>query len=1061
MDTNNLQTVWPGWETVRLIGKGSFGAVYEIRRQVFGETESAALKVITIPQSSSEIEDLRSDGYDDRSITARFESYLKDIIREYSMMSRLKGCANVVYCDDVKYIQHDDGFGWDIFIKMELLTPLNRCLGPTIPEEQVLRVAKDMCRALAVCEEQHVLHRDIKPQNIFVARDGTCKLGDFGVAKTVERTSGGTKAGTYKYMAPEIYNNQPYGAKADQYSLGMVLYLLMNRRRTPFLSSPPQIPTAQQEEEARERRFRGEVIPPPVDGSPALQRIVLRMLSFDPQQRYPNAAAILRDLEALGAVRSESPVISEEPEEPVAEKPPAFGAVSTAFPAFLPDDGATMGAFSSSDPRRQAAPSLRPAPVPKDPESPPPPPPKEAVIHQSKSRRGLIFGLCGAVALGLILLLLLLPKNRNSQPAPAATPGAVTETTVPKPGGEPTPEAVPESTPSPEELLAQGYVQLNDGVFWKLEDGVLTIAGSGDMADFFFDQLPWHDSRDRITTLVIENGITSVGTWMCSRCENLTSVSIPDSVTRIGNFGFEFCKNLAHITIPDSVTSIGDSAFWACESLNALVIPASVTEIGEGAFTCCRNLTSLTIPSSVSNIEGNAFAGCDMLSSITVQDGNNHYLAKDNVLFSKDMKSLICYPAGRSGTSYAIPSGITLVASEAFRGCHLSSVTLPEGITEIGNAAFTFSDLESITLPAGMTKIDDGAFWGCPSLKSITIPESITSIGSYCCRDCLYFRDVYYTGSEEQWKAVSFGENNDELFSATIHFGKANPAPTVNAQDYMNQGYTQMSDTTFWKLEDGVLTIAGAGDTPDWASREDAPWYERRETITGAVVEDGITGLGNWLFNNCANMRSVSLPGGISWIGNEVFGGCYALEEVLLPEGLTSIGSYVFYHCRSIRSLTIPSTVAEIGTGVFLDCPKLSAFTVAPGNAHYRAIDGVLFTADMDTLLAFPIAKTNSSYSIPNGVSHIASYAFFDNSLLMITFPDSCTKLDIWSIGDSDNLQTVSLPGGLAEIRKGAFLRCHNLKDVYFRGSEAQWKVLSIGEQNEDLTSAAIHYNAS
>ena len=418
MNQSDLKNVWPGWELAGLLGRGSYGEVYRIQRDVFGETEHAALKVITIPQSSDEVEELRGQGYDDVSITGHFKSYLKDIIREYSLMSRMKGCANIVYCDDVKYIQHDDGFGWDIFIKMELLTPLLKTLGQTNASDRMVKdLARDMCRALEECEKQNILHRDIKPQNIFVARDGTYKLGDFGVAKAVERTAGGTKAGTYKYMAPEIYNNQPYGAKADQYSLGMVLYLLMNRRRTPFLPSPPQIPTAQQEEEARERRFRGEVIPPPADGSPALQR----MLSFDPQQRYPNAAAILRDLEALGAVRSESPVISEEPEEPVAEKPAAFGAVSTASPAFLPDDGATMGAFSSSDPRRQAAPSLRPAPVPKDPESSPPP--KEEVIRQSKSRRGLIFGLCGAVALGLILLLLLLPKNRNSQPGAAGRHG--------------------------------------------------------------------------------------------------------------------------------------------------------------------------------------------------------------------------------------------------------------------------------------------------------------------------------------------------------------------------------------------------------------------------------------------------------------------------------------------------------------------------------------------------------------------------------------------------------------------------------------------------------------
>ena len=122
------KSLWPGWETVRLIGRGSFGAVYEIERDVLGEKEKAALKVISIPQSDSDISEMYSDGYDDESITSTFKEHLKSIVSEYSLMRKLNGSANVVNCDDVRYVQHDDGFGWDIFIKMELLTPLTSAL---------------------------------------------------------------------------------------------------------------------------------------------------------------------------------------------------------------------------------------------------------------------------------------------------------------------------------------------------------------------------------------------------------------------------------------------------------------------------------------------------------------------------------------------------------------------------------------------------------------------------------------------------------------------------------------------------------------------------------------------------------------------------------------------------------------------------------------------------------------------------------------------------------------------------------------------------------------------
>ncbi|WP_418490546.1 serine/threonine-protein kinase [Frisingicoccus sp.] len=239
---------WPGWETVCELGRGSFGSVYEIRKQIFDYADRAALKVISLPQSSSEINELYNDGYDAKSISERFQSYLEEIIREYKLMSELKGNPNIVYSDDVYYVQHGDGIGWDIYIKMELLTPLFSVLKIPADEQQVIHLATDMCNALAACRKKNIVHRDIKPQNIFVSQSGDFKLGDFGIAKTAERTTSGTKTGTYRYMAPEVYNNQPYGPAVDIYSLGMVLYWMLNDRRTPFLPLPPAVPTATQDE---------------------------------------------------------------------------------------------------------------------------------------------------------------------------------------------------------------------------------------------------------------------------------------------------------------------------------------------------------------------------------------------------------------------------------------------------------------------------------------------------------------------------------------------------------------------------------------------------------------------------------------------------------------------------------------------------------------------------------------------------------------------------------------------------------------------------------------------
>lgn len=290
--------VWPGWETVRIIGRGGYGAVYEIARcDCNGEIERAAMKVISIPQNPGVIETMYSEGYDTESITRTLEKYSNDIVSEYSIMRKLNGTANVVSCDDYRKVHHADGFGWDIFIRMELLTPLTKALPEHVSEDTVLKIALDLTSALELCSRFSIVHRDIKPQNIFVSGLGDYKLGDFGIAKTMERTMNGTMIGTYNYMAPEVFSSRPYGSAADIYSLGLVLYWLLNERRLPFLPLPPAALSAEEDEQARIRRLRGERIPAPKNGSAALRRIVLKACEFKPENRYQSAAEMHEDLQ--------------------------------------------------------------------------------------------------------------------------------------------------------------------------------------------------------------------------------------------------------------------------------------------------------------------------------------------------------------------------------------------------------------------------------------------------------------------------------------------------------------------------------------------------------------------------------------------------------------------------------------------------------------------------------------------------------------------------------------------------------------------------------------------
>ena len=316
---------FPGWEIVRKLGEGSFGGVYEIQRTLpDGRVERGALKRLSVPRDREEIEEMLSNSFSTESITAHYKDQMGDLVREYSLMQELGNCGNVVTCHDIQYVQQEGGLGWDVYIRMELLRPLKKVLGQEYREETVLKLGLDLCNALKACQKKNIIHRDIKPENILVSEDGTFKLTDFGIAKVSEKTGSGTLAGTNGYMAPEVANRQHYGASADQYSLGMVLYWMMNKRTLPFLPLPPEIPAANQRQDATNRRFNGEPLPPPVHGSSELKQIVQKACAFSPAHRYQSIHEFSAALEACCDVQTaETNEETVQPEEiPPAAKAP-------------------------------------------------------------------------------------------------------------------------------------------------------------------------------------------------------------------------------------------------------------------------------------------------------------------------------------------------------------------------------------------------------------------------------------------------------------------------------------------------------------------------------------------------------------------------------------------------------------------------------------------------------------------------------------------------------------------------------------------------------------------
>ena len=303
--------VLDGWNITRLLGEGSYGKVFEIERSEFGQTYRAALKVITVPQSSAEVRSVISEGMSVSQAEAYFHGIVEELMHEFSIMFKLKGTANVVSCEDLRVLEHPDGIGWDILIRMELLHPLLPYVYQhPMARRDIIRLGIDICKALELCQRYNIIHRDIKPENIFISDNGDYKLGDFGIARTIERTTSGlSKKGTYSYMAPEVYAGKEYGFSVDTYSLGLVLYRMLNKNRGPFLPQPPEAITFSSREQALARRMSGEPLPRPFYGEGRLGEIVLKACAFDPKDRYSSPQQLRQELEAILYTQTDAAVI--------------------------------------------------------------------------------------------------------------------------------------------------------------------------------------------------------------------------------------------------------------------------------------------------------------------------------------------------------------------------------------------------------------------------------------------------------------------------------------------------------------------------------------------------------------------------------------------------------------------------------------------------------------------------------------------------------------------------------------------------------------------------------
>ena len=318
--------VFSNWIIEKELGEGATGKVFEIQKTDYGITTRSALKVIRVPHSASDIRAALAEGMDEQSVSSYFKGFVDEIVKEIVIMTNLKSHPNIVSYEDHHVTEHEGVLGWDILIRMELLTPLYEYqLSHPMKEKDVLRMGVELTDALSFCQKKGLMHRDIKPENIFVSETGQFKLGDFGVARTVEKTTGGlSRKGTEKYMAPEVYLGRPYGSSVDIYSLGLVLYSFLNHGRLPFYPLDKKQITFADRENALGRRMKGDILPPPASASESAAEVILKACAYRSEDRYHSAAEMHEALKKIlygGQEQTEETDVHDISEEPYELEP--------------------------------------------------------------------------------------------------------------------------------------------------------------------------------------------------------------------------------------------------------------------------------------------------------------------------------------------------------------------------------------------------------------------------------------------------------------------------------------------------------------------------------------------------------------------------------------------------------------------------------------------------------------------------------------------------------------------------------------------------------------------
>ena len=540
---------------------------------------------------------------------------------------------------------------------------------------------------------------------------------------------------------------------------------------------------------------------------------------------------------------------------------------------------------------------------------------------------------------------------------------------------------------------------------WELSpDGVLIISGKGEMPDYQIE------ASDHWDDTCIDCDFSTSTPW---NYYDITSVVINDGVTSIGNNAFYRCKSLKSVSIPNSVTSIGSKAFSRCGSLTAFVIPSSITKIGNYAFRWCERL-----------------------SSIDVDMNNPEYSSENGVLFNRTKTILIQYPSELTG-DYTIPGSVTSIENWGFSDCSgLKSVIIPNSVSSIGKYAFQSSGLVSVTIGNSVSSIGDRIFDSCEKLTTITFGSSVISIDFLAFIRCNVIMSFHADDNNPVYSTVD-GVLFDKTITRLIKYpiGKTGAYSIPNSVKYIDaSAFEGCAGLSLVIIPNSVLSIGTSA-------------FSECSGLKSVIIPNSVTSIEDDAFSQCYGLSALIIGDSVTSIGKGAFSGCSSLSTLTIPNSVKSIGEAVFWSCSGLSSVSIGSSLSLIGNIAFLFCSKLTSFTVDESNTSFSSENGVLFDKTKTTLLLYPSGKTDNQYNIPDLVTTIGKDAFYGSrSLNFVNIPNSVTIIGESSFCRCSGLTRITIPNSVTTIDRYAFFECKNLTEIINESTVPQWLYLATFE---------------